>query len=395
MWKHCSLIALNFAVFLLMTGVGLIVVLLPRKMMMLSGSMSEVGYLASAFAVPYVLVQLPIGRLSDIFGFRKFIIGGYILCAFTGVLYYYCETSVSVLAGRMIQGVGEAPVWALAPALLSVLYPSDKGRYMGIYNASIHAGLMFGSLSSILLLRIWAGNEPFLFFAASSALGGIILFFFLEDISPKQAVKEEKYMCGKPVLLMKNAENAIVLCGVILYGAGYGIFLTVIPAYLINIKNYTRISTGIFFTVFYIAISISQIIAGPLSDKKGGPAIMCSGLLMTAAGLASFTGFMNPFFINSLLFLASLGLGIFCISSMTFLNESVLPELRGTVSGAFYLFWGIGFFFGPMIVGRTDSVVIFGFEIYVLSCIFLTEALFLFFLTRKRDNPVHLETFEK
>lgn len=386
MLKYKSLFALNISVYFLMLGVGLIVTLLPQKIILLSNSLSKVGYLASAFAVPYVLVQLPVGRLSDIFGFKKFIISGYALCAITGFVYFYCETSDSLLIGRMIQGMGEAPVWALAPAFLSVMYPSDKGRYMGFYNASIHAGLMSGSILSIFLYKIWKGNEPFILFAVLSASGAIILFLFLDNISSKQSAEKKNIFDKKLISLVRNVDNSIILFGITLYGVGYGIFITCIPAYLISIKNYTQTEISIFFSIFYVAISISQIIAGPLSDRKGCLPIMCSGLLMTVVGLSSFIMFINPLFINLLLFISSIGLGVFCISSMTFLNKNVSPELTGTVSGAFYLFWGIGYFFGPMIINNSDSVVNFEVKIIILSCVIISEAFFIFILTRKNDK---------
>ena len=54
--------ALCAAAFIQMVGVGLIVALLPSRVIDLSRSVEYVGYLASAFAVPFVLLQLPVGN---------------------------------------------------------------------------------------------------------------------------------------------------------------------------------------------------------------------------------------------------------------------------------------------------------------------------------------------
>ena len=67
-----SIGALNGAVFILMFGVGMIVALLPRKMLDLSDSAFQVGALASAFAIPYIVFQLPIGRLADRYGYKLY-----------------------------------------------------------------------------------------------------------------------------------------------------------------------------------------------------------------------------------------------------------------------------------------------------------------------------------
>jgi MFS family permease len=143
------MIALNLAVFLLMLGIGMVMALLPQRIIDLSGSASKVGCLASAFAVSYLFLQLPMGRLADRYGFKLFLALGYLLCALTGLLYIAAESPEVIFLGRLLQGAGEAPVWALAPALLSVLYPTAKGRTIGVYNASLHLGLTAGPLLGI------------------------------------------------------------------------------------------------------------------------------------------------------------------------------------------------------------------------------------------------------
>ena len=91
MRRYISVIALNCSVFVLMCGVGMIVALLPQRIIALSGSISQVGYLASAFAVSYLLVQLPIGRLADLLGFKGFLIGGVHAVCVYGSTVLFCR----------------------------------------------------------------------------------------------------------------------------------------------------------------------------------------------------------------------------------------------------------------------------------------------------------------
>lgn len=86
-----TLIGLNSAVFMMMLGVGMIMALLPARIIHLTGSGATVGYLASAFALSYIILQVPIGNLSDRWGFKIFLASGYFLCALTGVLYYFAN----------------------------------------------------------------------------------------------------------------------------------------------------------------------------------------------------------------------------------------------------------------------------------------------------------------
>ena len=79
------LVVVSSAAFLLMMGVGMIVALLPQRVLDFSGSLKSVGYVASFFALSYLAVQLPIGNLADRLGARPFLVFGYALCCISGI----------------------------------------------------------------------------------------------------------------------------------------------------------------------------------------------------------------------------------------------------------------------------------------------------------------------
>ena len=373
MSPHSSIIAMNLAVFLLMLGVGMIMALLPQRIIDLSGSTSEVGYLASAFALSYLLLQVPMGRMADRYGFKLFLVLGYLLCSLTGLLYFAAGSPEVIFVGRFLQGAGEAPIWALAPALLSLLYPAARGRTIGMYNASLHLGLTAGPLLGILVAPTRAENQAFLFFAAVCLTGAAILSLFLKGGSVGQ-VQERSGLAFKDMRILAGSGKVLAtFAGIVLYGAGYGMFLTVIPAFLICGKGFDRPAVAVFFSLFYVAVSFSQGVAGPLSDLKGRRAFMVSGILMAAFGLAVFPAFGQPW-MYVLLTTAGLGLGVFCVSSMAFLNEAVPDSLKGTVSGAYYLSWGVGYFFGPLAAGRMSTSVGFQAVFLLLALLLVVEA---------------------
>ena len=379
-----TFIGLNLSVFIMMLGVGMIMALLPKRIIVLTGSGATVGYLASAFAISYIILQVPIGNLSDRYGFKFFLFLGYLICFITGVIYYFSNHANLYFLGRVFQGMGEAPIWALAPALLSIKYPSSKGKVIGIYNASIHIGLTIGPLLGILLSNYLIGNKPFLFYAGVCLIGALILWFSVEKVNHDEFQEKQTINFRNIIELITTGNSLAALLGIALYGAGYGIFLTTIPSFLIINKNFNQTFVGIFFSLFYIAISISQIITGVLSDKMGRKIFMIAGLLTASLGIAIFSELNQPL-ISIVLTIASLGLGVFYLSSMAFLNEVVPNSLKGTISGAYYLFWGIGFFFGPIIIGQmTKSGSSLGYQLF--SVFLLIEALILVFFSKEKAN---------
>lgn len=380
-----SVFGLCSAVFFMMLGVGMIVALLPQRIIAMNGSVSAVGYLTAAFAIPYILLQVPYGTLSDKWGYKYFLLWGYLLCSLTGMLYYYSRNVNLVFLGRFFQGMGESPIWALAPALLSLHYPTAKGKMMGIYNASIHLGLTLGPVLGILFSRVWQGNEPFLFYALVCLLGGTIVQVTVKNPHAHMTTAIQKISYNNVGTLVANRERLVVLNGILLYGASYGIFLTVIPVFLIKIKGFGQTFTGLVFTLFYIAISVSQLCTGPLSDKMGRKLFMIYGLSLAAISLALFSRYNQPW-ISLLLFLASLGLGGFSLSSMALLNESVSDSLKGTISGAYYLFWGLGYFSGPLIISKITELIGFQTSFSLFSGVLIGETILLAVTVKSPTN---------
>lgn len=351
-----SIIGLNLSVFLFMFGVGVIVPLLPQKIITLTGSLKTVGYLASVFAVPFVLLQFPIGRLSDRYGFRRFLLGGYLFCSASGLFYSFSTSQELVFWGRLLQGIGEAPLWALAPALLSTLYPKAKGRLIGFYNACLHLGLTLGSAFGVMIAGYWVKNEPFLLFSFLGLLSSFFILVTLKESKAKVPAYDDPVYASGLRILLDRPGTLVVFSGIVFYGAGYGISLTVLPGFLIQNKGFSQVEVGWFFTLFYVGISLSQIISGPVSDRHGSKWTMIWGLVMIALGLVVFPG-RSGWMVYPWLFLASIGLGVFCVSALVWLNNSVGDALKGTVSGAFYLFWGVGYFIGPLTLGALGDVV--------------------------------------
>ncbi|MGD8562790.1 MAG: MFS transporter [Desulfarculaceae bacterium] len=372
MFARKTVVALNLATFLMMLGCGMTMSLLPQEIMRLSGSACAVGLLASMYAFSFLLLQLPLGRLADKKGFKPFLVWGYLCCCLAGAVYLFSESTLQFFLGRLLHGAGEAPILALAPALLSVLYPQAKGKYIGLYNGFMHLGLTAGPMAGVMILHIWPGNSPFMFFTLACLVSSVVAFWLVEE--PRTGKNKELQTVDFKGLwdLLALPKILVVLMGILLYGAGYGVFITGIPTFLIAAKGFSPTSVGLFFTLFYFCISVSQILGGRLSDKKGRLAVMVTGLGMATLGQAVFPWLQLPEIYLPLL-LASLGLGLFFVSSIAYLNECVPDYLKGTISGAYFLFWGAGYFLGPMVVGRLGDD--FGLEtgFYLLSVLFLLE----------------------
>ena len=377
MFRDRTFLGLNIAVFFMMVGVGMVVAILPEKIMEQTGSGETAGFLASAFAVSYILFQIPMGILADRIGVKPLLVGGYCVCCGAGILYYAAHTPGLIFMGRFVQGIGEVPVWALVPALLSVKFPGMRARAMGIYTAVFHMGLATGPVLGLVFRKALGESRIFLVYAGLCLAGALVLQAMVT------AGKTERQM--EKFSMMKNIRTAfriifskhlIPLTGISLHGMGYGAFITVIPVFLMHHKHFSPSAMGVFFTLFYLSVCVSQFCTGPLSDAFGRKKFMVAGLWIAAASLASFPSFDQGAAI-AILGLASLGFGIFYLSSLAYLNEAVPDSEKGTISGVYFLFWGMGYFGGPLIISLIEKEYGAGHGFYVFSALVACLAILL------------------
>jgi DHA1 family solute carrier family 18 vesicular amine transporter 1/2 len=105
---------------------GLIAPLLPDIERRTGASEWALGASFAAYAVPIVLLSLPLGRLADSLGRRVLVIAGLLLAAAGSAVIAASESLSPLMVGRAIQGVGSAASWIAALALVSDLAPPGR-----------------------------------------------------------------------------------------------------------------------------------------------------------------------------------------------------------------------------------------------------------------------------
>ena len=138
-----------------------------------------------------------------------------------------------------------------------------------------------------------------------------------------------------------------LLGGILLYGAAYGLCLTVLPAHLAKAAQFDAQDNGLFFCLFYLGLSLSQAGAGYISRSRCAHAVGSAGMLLAGCGLGGLP-WLAPGWVLMALPWASLGLGAFSVCSLTRMSAWAAPQAGGPISGLYYLAWGMGYFFAPL-----------------------------------------------
>ncbi len=344
MQRFLPLAGLCLAVFLAMTGMGMAGVALPGKYLHASGTMRSAGWLAAIFALSSMLCQYPAGRLADRLGYHRILAAGFLLMAASAAVYGMAGATWAIYAGRFLQGAGEAPVWACAPALLGRLYPGMRGRAMGFYNAAFHVGLLLGPVMGSRAMA-GLGSDPFACFAWL-CLGAMLLA--LVTVGHGKSLQTTQPVPAAALLPMLSRLWPMA-CGLPLLGAVYGLLTSSLPVHLTMQAGFSQKDLGDFLFWTYSGIAVSQGLAGRLSDQYGRAPFMIAGLMGVGGGLWGVLWAAKPLFLPAAALLG-LGLGAFAVASMAQVNEASPDTAQGTASGLYYLVWGSGYFAGPLLV---------------------------------------------
>jgi MFS family permease len=123
-----------------------------------------------------VLFQLPLGRLSDRYGRRPFLLGGFVLLLPTTLAQGFVQSSLAMVAVRFLQGVAVAAVFAPSLALAGDLAKAGQsGSTLSLLTMGFGLGIAFGTLFSGILVG-FAFEVPFVVATVGGAIGLALVY---------------------------------------------------------------------------------------------------------------------------------------------------------------------------------------------------------------------------
>ena len=175
----------TFANFAYFVAVGAIIPILPRFVQgPLGGGDVSVGISMGAFALTAVLLRPWAGRLSDSRGRRILIVGGGVSVGLSVLGYALTDSLVSLIALRLITGVGEAAFYVGVASVINDLAPeSRRGEALSYFSLALFGGLALGPVLGETLLDVSGYDAVWLAMGGSAILAGA-LGLFVPDTRP-------------------------------------------------------------------------------------------------------------------------------------------------------------------------------------------------------------------
>ena len=140
------------------------------------------GLQFAAFVLAQILLQAPIGRATDFYGRKRFILAGTLLLVPTTLAQGYVLDPWVMFGARFAQGVAGAMVFAPALALAGDLAPDgESGSTLSVLTMAFGFGVAAGPLMSGFLFS-YGFAVPFIVASALAAVGAVLVYTQVEEV---------------------------------------------------------------------------------------------------------------------------------------------------------------------------------------------------------------------
>lgn len=315
----------------------------------------RIGLIVSVSTLTGVLLKLPSGALSDIYGRRFLLRIGVVAFGLPPFLYLFITDLNSLTALRFVHGLATAIFAPSALATVAELYRERRGAALGTYTACTQSGALLGPFIGGYLAHV-AGFDFAFVTAGICGCIAIVLFYSLHlDVATPRV--PEKGM--RPLLaeMWKGfaivAQNRKVLITSATDGAkmiANGALMAFLPLYGLTV-GLNPGEVGLLFSVQAGTSFFSKPIMGRVSDRVGRQPLIITGLLICAVTFVC----MPHVSIFAVLLLLSAGFGfgeaVVSSSSSAFVADSSEFKTLGAGMGMQGTIGDIGHASGPLFAG--------------------------------------------
>jgi len=315
----------------------------------------RIGLIVSVSTLTGVLLKLPSGALSDIYGRRFLLRIGVVAFGLPPFLYLLITDLNSLTALRFVHGLATAIFAPSALATVAELYRERRGAALGTYTACTQSGALLGPFIGGYLAHV-AGFDFAFITAGVCGCIAIVLFYSMQlDVATPRV--HQKGM--RPLLaeMWKGfaivAQNRKVLITSATDGAkmiANGALMAFLPLYGLTV-GLNPGEVGLLFSVQAGTSFFSKPIMGRVSDRVGRQPLIIIGLLICAATFVCMPHV--SIFAGLLLLSAGFGFGeaVVSSSSSAFVADSSEFKTLGAGMGMQGTIGDIGHASGPLLAG--------------------------------------------
>ena len=404
-WPVFAAVALG--TFMATLDSSIVNVALPTLARTFGASVTQVEWVSLAYVLTITGLLLPFGRLGDAIGRRRVFLFGVGLFTVGSLACAFAVSTMTLVAARVLQGVGASMVSATTVAIITAAFPASmRGRALGMVGAVVGMGLTIGPPLGGFLLSAFGWRSIFLVNVPIGAIGLVFAMRTVPRDTPAGSrvsfdaagtllsiaflvaltlflSRAETWGFGSPkaiacaaalvlsfagfVLAERRAADPLVDPGffrdaelrvpfLALLASFVALFAAVflVPFYLEKTAGLTPDKVGRVLVVIPLLLGSVSPVSGVLSDRFGVRALSTLGLAVTTAGLTLLAWMIGqagdrPLSVLAIiagLVVVGLGQGLFQPPNSSAAMSAVPPARFGLAGGLLATMRNLGTLFG-------------------------------------------------
>jgi MFS transporter, ACS family, glucarate transporter len=313
---------------------------------------TEIGLVFSAFAYPYLVFQIIGGWVSDRFGARRTLLVCGLLWAAATLLTGMAGGLVTLLAARLLLGLGEGATFPAATSAMSRWVPrARRGFAQGVTHAFSRIGNAVAPAAVVAIMAVHGWRESFYLCAALSLLWvAVWALVYTEhpkdhpritqaelDALPAPKQKPAHVPWG-PLFRRMLPVTAVYFC----YGWTLWLFLSWIPQYFLHSYALDLKQSAVFASAVFFAGVLGDTLGGMITDrihartgslKRARCWMVAICMLLTLLSLFPLLVFAHDLTLSVACLAAGFFFAEMTIGPMWAVPMDIAPDYSGTASG--------------------------------------------------------------
>ena len=349
-----------------MVGAGFLSPILPGFVEELGVSPTVIGTMVglaiTAYGITRAAIDIPAGRIAQLWGRRPLLILGCSLVTISALGYVFVAEYWQLVAFRLLQGLGSGIFSVTALIVIGeISTQANRGQYMSFYWGSFLLGASFGPTLGGFIGEYFSYSAVFLSFCGLSLIATIFSYFFIPETKqnkstpPKSPDPDVNQAVSTP--LRRNI-NFWLICAVVLFTliTVSGNQITLIPILGYEHLGLTEGQVGLALTLVAVMQLILVPFAGRLSDRLGRKKLIVPGGIVTVLGLLLFTQANYYFLFLGSSVILGMGRGLCGPVPTAYAADIASPEDYERTIAIYRTVSDVGWVIGPIMLGWLSDV---------------------------------------
>ena len=403
------LISVCTALFIMPMSMSSLNIALPAIAAEFKASASIISLIPTVSLISAISLQLPAGRLADVFGRKKLFMAGIAIFILSSSCILFSSTALEVLIIRLTQGFSSALIFGTGMAIVShTFHDGNRGLALGFTATSIYLGLTCGPLIGGFLTDTWGWRSVIFSPVPFAIMCFVLIKFNIEDLKPEnksaidikgsilfmastftffigltQASEQNGlYLLSLGIILFslffiqqkksniplirirKVIENRVfyrsIKSSLLMFASNYPLQF-MLSLYLQYVHNLTATETGAILLIQAVTLAVASPIAGRVSDHFNSAIPSVLGCLVFSIGFIMLTTLDNntqEYIIISVLIFMGLGFSFFASPTNNSALGSVPKDRLDMASSLLNISRSLGNIIGMAIVALIFKYII-------------------------------------